>query len=511
MLRAPSYMLSRLHDGNPKIIILTPDSAQPDYELPLDQYVFQLVDDNHFILVPNEEDAHPTQDIHSFDLPPSNVWAFWAPVSIKDTSLDALKTWCVNTSGKEFDAPIVTGGRQALMELLLARSLREGRRLGTMNLGLMRDLAALRESWLNHVKIPAEIEELLTNLRLASPRLIFSNSDTPDRGSIPIGTSYESRISQPLPIGARGLLGFDLDIIDTGAGSGTLFAQVLARDTDAVLAKGHTAFNALCPGWLPFRLPSASAASSHSLELQVWAESESGATAPKIAVTPAGLLSKFGFNSQASAGRRSEMQTQMLALKLWGGLPGVEMPGLEGESVYKPLAGLEVPLPDSLVEMVRLTREMPASYPVFGYMERGKVLLRPLKAIPSAAVIRLPATRGLVEISCEAFIDDRRCETRHLGARVVVTSAGVDADAAERGEGVLAATDWVELNEPTIPSRLIARLPDARNEPVDLHLFTRLPEPGPVPPHGRVVFSRFVAEVHAASAWNASPIVMGEP
>ncbi|PSH62033.1 hypothetical protein CU102_26025 [Phyllobacterium brassicacearum] len=507
MLRAPTHMLSRLHDGNPKIIILTLDSAQPDNELPLDQYVFQLVDDDHFTLVQAEEDGHPNADIHIFDLPPSNVWAFWAPGLVQDTSLDALKTWYANTGGKDLDAPIVKGSQKAVMELLLARSLREAQRLGNMNLALMRDLAVLRESWLNHVRIPAEIEELLANLRLASPRLIFNNSDTPDNVAI----SIESRIIQPLPIGARGLLGFDLNVIDVGAGSGILFAQLLARDTGAVLARGQIAFDALCPGWIPFRLQSASAASSHSLELHIWTESEIGATAPQIAATPAGLLSRFSFDPQANAVRSSQLLAQMLALKLWGGLPGVAMYTFEGELVNDQLTALEVPLPDSLVETVRLTREMTAPYPVFGYMERGKVLLRPLKAIPSAAVIRLPATRGLIEISCEVFIDDRRCEARHLGTRVVVTSRGVEADAAERGEGVLAATDWVELTEPLTPSRLIVRLPDMQNEPVDVHLFTRLPKPGPVPPHGRIVFNRFVAEVHAASAWNVSPIMLREP
>ncbi len=165
---------------------------------------------------------------------------------------------------------------------------------------------------------------------------------------------------------------------------------------------------------------------------------------------------------------------------------------------------------NSLLRSVQLTRELSAPYPVFGYMEYGKVLLRPLKTNPSAAVIRLPAIRGLVEISCEAFIDDRRCETRGLAARIVVTSKGISVDQAEKGEGVLAATDWTELNEALMVSKLMVRFTDVQNDPVDMHLFTRLPKPGPVPPHGRVVFKQFATEVHTRSAWDTSPIMLRE-
>lgn len=95
-----------------------------------------------------------------------------------------------------------------------------------------------------------------------------------------------------------------------------------------------------------------------------------------------------------------------------GGLPGMEIFTSDAELLNQPLAAFAMPVPDSLLRSVQLTRKLSAPYPVFGYMEHGKVLLRPLNATPSAAVINLPAIRGLIEVSCEAFIDDRRCETR---------------------------------------------------------------------------------------------------
>lgn len=505
MLRASSHMLPKLYNGNPKVIILATDSIQIGAEDLLDHYVFQLTEGGHFALQ-GDEDASGA-GVWSLDLPPANVWAFWVPGSISDTSLEQLKTWCSDTGSKDFDAPIIKGGRDALVEVLLARSLQDVQRLGNSNVALMRDLAALRESWVSHVRIPAEVQELLTNLRLASPRLIFNNAEASNDRAISVGPFDPSCIIQPLPVGARGLLGFDLNVTNAGTGKGILFAQLVARDTGAVLAKGQIPFDALCPGWLPFRLQSASAAASHAVELHVWTQSESRATPPQIGIVSPGLLSKFGIEHRADAARSSEAP-QMLALRLWGGLPGMEIFSFDGELLNQPLAAFTMPVPDSLLKSVTLTRELSAPYPVFGYMEHGKVLLRPLKAIPSAAVIRLPAIRGLVEISCEVFIDDRRCETHGLGARIVVTSKGVAVDQAEKGEGVLVATDWTELNEPLNASKLIVRFVDVQDGPVDVHLFTRLPKPGAVPPYGRVVFKQFATEVHAGSARDTSPIML---
>ncbi len=221
MLRATSHMLPKLYDGNPKVIILATDSFQVSAGDLLDHYVFQLTEGGHFALKGDEGTG-----VISLDLPPSNVWAFWVPGSISDTSLEQLKTWCSDTGSKDFDAPIIKGGRDALVEVLLARSRQEVQKLGNANVALMRDLAALRESWVSHVRIPAEVQELLTNLRLTSPRLIFNNSDASNDRAISAGPFDQSCITQPLPVGARGLLGFDLNVTDIGTGTGNLVCAV---------------------------------------------------------------------------------------------------------------------------------------------------------------------------------------------------------------------------------------------------------------------------------------------
>lgn len=504
MLHAPAHMLSKLYDGNPKVLVLA-DGLIPfgRAQTHLDHYLFAQGQDGRFLL----QGANDEAGLHALELPPTNVWAIWVPAPVSASMLEQMKDWCIGRGGERFDAVIVEGGHDELVQALLGRSLQETRRLANSNVALMRDVAAMRESWESHVRIPAEIEQLLQNLRLSSPRLIFDNGETPGQRTLPVGPSERAGIVQRLPIGARGLLGFDLRLTGVSDPRGSLFARLVARDTGAVLAEGRTASHNLSAGWLPFRLQRAMSISAHATDLHIWTDSDSGGPVAELAIVRTGLLSEFRV-AQDGADARDPEVPHMLALRLWGGLPGVDILSAEGEFGNGPLAAFTMSVPDSVVQSVALTRELSAPYPVFGYMEHGKVLLRPLKSIPSAAVLRLPPTRGLVEVSCEIFIDDKRCETPGLGARIVVTRRGATVEEAENAEGALAATDWVELNEPLKTSKLIARLPDIWNEPVDVHLFSRLPKPGPVPPYGRVVFKGFETQVHAGSAWERSPVML---
>lgn len=514
-LQTTKNLLRRLYSADPKVIVLSGPGTSPARARPasaLHWYGCKLVACDHYVLTDygQAEDALPSA-LCSLEIPPTNVWALWAPDPIEERSLRALQAWWTKTGGSETPVPCIVGNRAELDAAILERSLRETSRLQHSNQLLMRDLAALRESWTHHVRIPQELEELVATLRMGRPQLIF-NSPLP-RSDVEIPASPEEPdvsdigpcLAQRLPSSARGWLGIDLHIADPGRGAGHLCAQIEASDAGTLLAQWRVPFDVLCRGWLPLRLPSASTCTSRSLTLKLWARG--GEVAPRLSTCSAGVMHEYRLAPQSLAQPDERDAATMLAMKLWGGLPGIRSLSSEDDGEFRHEAGAMIPVPDSVVGKAHLTREQSAAYPVFGYIEQGKVLLRPLKTTSSAAVISLPATPGLIEISCEVMIDDKRCQTRRLGARLVVTPHGIGPDDAESGQNVLAATEWTELNEPLAPSRLVARLPFAENRPVDLHLFTRLPEPGPIPPHGRVVFGRFEAEIHAASAWGMAAVL----
>lgn len=515
IVQATRKMLPQLYSADPKIVVLTA-SGNPDAiarpETAIHWFGCKLIGPDHYVLAAPGEiaDAVPSA-LCTLEVPPTNVWALWAPDPVQERSLNVLQGWWSRMGGAEAPAAIVAGCRADLDAAMLERSLRETRRMQHSNQLLMRDLAALRESWTHHIRIPSEVEELIATLRMGRPHLIFNSPlpcddvEVPGYSTGPDVPDTEPCLIQRLPTSARGWLGVDLYVADPGRGAGSLHARLEATDLGAVLAQWRVPFDALCRGWLPLRLRSALSQTSRSLTLKVWATG--GEVAPRLSSCPTGLLHEYRFAPQSPVQPDGRDAANMLAIKLWGGLPGLRYFVAEETAEPSHEAGATVPIPDLVVAKVYLTREQSAAYPVFGYMEHGKVLLRPLKTTPSAAVIRLPATPGLTEISCEALIDDKRCQTRQLGARLVVAPCGIGPDDAESGSNVLAATEWTELSEPLAPSRLIARLPFPQNQPVDLHLFTRLPEPGPIPPHGRVVFGRFEAEIHAASAWRMAAVL----
>lgn len=514
ILQASSSSFPALYSADPKIISmgsLEASASTAAAPTAVRWYGCELVEGDRYLLTECGESAHSLSPPPCpLEVPPTNVWALWTPDPARERSLLALQAWWARAGGSETPIPVVVGSRADLDAALLERSLCETYRLQQSNQQLMRDLAALRESWTHHVRIPPEVEELISTLRIGRPHLIFNSPlpshevDVPDaaRPGVP---GAEQCLTQRLPCSARGWLGVDLHIADPGRGAGVLYAQVEAVDVGTVLARWCVPFDLLSSGWLPLRLPSASSQTSRSLTLKLWADG--GEAPPRLSTSPTGLLHEYRFDPQSPSRPAGPDVFEMLALKLWGGLPGVRYFAAEGDDETLRGSGTVVPIPAPVVAKVALTREQTATYPVFGYMDPGKVLLRPLKTTASAAVISLPATSGLIEVSCEAMIDDKRCRTRRLGARLVVTPRGIGPDEAEAGRNVLAATEWVELNEPLVPSRLLARLPAAQNIPVDLHLFTRLPEPGPIPPHARVVFGRFEAESHAETTWDMAAVL----
>lgn len=437
------------------------------------------------------------------EIPPANVWALWLPAPDETGMVDALLAWWARAGGEASLPAVIRGDRAALDRALLDAALARAEGLEHDNALLHRDLATLRQSLEEEVRIPPEVEELIDNLRLSPPRLI-AKSPPPESdiavphadgpGAPPAGAAT---LVQRLPVSARGLAGIDLFV--THPGSATLRIALTSADAGLTLARWVLPAETLKAGWLPLRLEQVSSRSLRALDLTVSCD---GGEPARLSICPTGLLREYRLSGSGQPGSAAS-PARMLAFRIWGGYPGQHaaesMSGSQAASVNPVIA-----IADDVLAGVRLTREITAGFPCFGYTEPGEILLRPLRTTPSAAAFALPATSGLTAVSCEAVIDDARCQTRGLGVRLVAMPHGSDVDAAERGEGALGDSDWEELDVPLKGRRLTARLAEPADAPVDVHLLTRLPKGGSIR-YARIVFRRFETEIHTGTAWATAP------
>jgi hypothetical protein len=500
MLQASPELLPLLYGGHPKILVVKPLSWT--FIPPTDALCWLVAETSNgtdFILA-GADGGTAEIDWLPIALPPTNVWAVWSPEGAVPVA--GLADWWSRVGGDGAKPIFVHGDAAMLSAALIERSLAEVDRLTRTNQLLIEDLATLRESWAHNVRLPPELEELLANLRVAPPRLVFETPaaccDRAVPATEPTDGASTSALHQRLPMGARGLLGIDLHLTAPGTGDGVLEVELIAQEAEAELARWRMPYHELDAGWLPLRLPTASTLTWRALELRVHATG--GATAPRLSCAPTGLLGEYACSTLDG----DTPNGTMLAFKLWGGIPGVET--VAGSDTAPLPANPVVAIPDHVTAAVRSTRDLTWAYPYFGYIDRGRVLLRPLRVTPaSAACISLPAVSGLGAVSCEAKIDDDLCKTRLL-VRLVVTRPGHGPDDAEQDVGVLASTGWVELAEPLKPYALTARLPEPESGSVDVHFFSRLPQGGTLA-HGRVIFSRFEADLYERAVWNRGPIL----
>lgn len=502
MLHASPDLLPSLYDGRPKILVATPRDRPAIFLPPADAmrwFVAETTDGAEFVLSV-ADGLTVGGDRRRVELPPTNVWAVWSPEST--LPIAGLADWWSRTGGSGAEPIFVNGDAAMLHSALIERSLAEVARLTRLNQSLIEDLAALRESWAQAIRLPPELEELLANLRAAPPRLVFETPAAHSDVAVPTagaaGGGAFSQLRQRLPMGARGFIGIDLHAAAPGTGDGFLVVSLVILETEAEMARWRVPYRELGTGWLPLRLPSASALTWRGLELRIHASGE--AAAPRLACAPVGLLREYACVAPAE----DVPSGAMLEFKLWGGIPGLKAPTGAGMAALP--ANPVIAIPEQMVATARSMRDLTWAYPYFGYIDRGRVLLRPLKTSPaSAACISLPAKPGLAALSCEATIDDGLCKTRLL-VRLVATRPGHSADDAEQGVGVLTSTEWIELAEPLKPFLLTARLPEPESGPVDMHFFSRLPEGGKLD-HGRVIFSHFAAELDERAAWKRTPVM----
>ena len=111
---------------------------------------------------------------------------------------------------------------------MLERALAEAQALYRRNQDLQRGLSTLREDLGRTARTPPEVAELLDNLRLAAPRLIYGNRPAGDGCGVPALAPFDAvdrpaaALVQRLPVWARGLAGIDLHVATPGVGNGVL-------------------------------------------------------------------------------------------------------------------------------------------------------------------------------------------------------------------------------------------------------------------------------------------------
>ncbi|MXN64026.1 hypothetical protein GR183_03835 [Stappia sp. GBMRC 2046] len=518
MLYAHHSNFRSLYDGAPKLLLLAPQGEMLPHPWKNSGFRFlTLRIDGKQRLVLSDADGYATADIDAklqpLSVPPTNVWAIWVPGSCDRNAGELLMKWWSQLAGEDAIPRLVHGNAATLTMDLLAYSLSAVAQLARSNANLRKDIAALRETLENHYRIPRDVEELLENLRLSPLRLAFSSP--PPHGSIAVPAARPKNASnqvedcilrQILPIGAHGLGGLDLEITSPGSGVGWITAELIAGAADAQLARWRVPFSMLRKGTLQLRLDKTLSQLHRLLQLRIYAEG--AGEFPTLGICSAGLLPEYGLQSPVGLPAENEKQP-MLAIRIWGGFPGVSTGvARTAQEAGLPLANPVAPVSEADMADTKLTREIKASYPCFGYLGDGRILLRPLPNQISAAVTTLSTPDTIYAVSCTVSVDDNRCRTQQLAARIVLTPPGISVDDAERGRGILAASEWVELADPTDVGVLEARMAEPRQGPFDLHLFTRLPAGGAIQ-HVRMVFGAFETELDPASLNSMPPVLPG--
>jgi hypothetical protein len=456
--------------------------------------------------------------LRRLSVPPTNVWCVWCGEDeAARSAADLLIAWWHETGGIKGAPDLWMGPRSGLERRLLNRALCELDEAHRRNEALQRSVSALRDEWASAARTPPEITELIENLRLSPPRMVFASSAAKDETALPMSEPLQSCdeasafLVQPLPAWSRGLVGIDVHIAQGTTCSGMLLALLYAVDGDRVLADWRIPLGALRPGWLPLRIPAALDQPYRMLELRLQRiGSEVGSLRLSVAAT--GLLDEFAMKIEPGSEVGSPSgatPSGMLAIRIWAGLPGTPWDPSRSAGGHPLWGELAVSVLDHIVAQVHATRQFTASFHWFGCLPGGKVLLHPLRDRVAAACLPLPDTSALLAVNCEVVLEDHRRRTP-IACKLVVTAPETTVDQAENEEQVLASSGWVVLTQPEYAYPLSALLARPHFGPVNLHLFTRIADRGP-DYYGRTVFGRFELRIDRQAAWQMPPVLATGP
>lgn len=507
-LTAPASLFASLYDGNPKVIVVRRSPVLPeeadDGSLPLRTLHLVRHDGGYLLASSEEPQDEAVEPPRTLAIPPATVWCVWSRDEAARADAERLLAWWAETGGPG-SAPLhVSGSPAEVRSGLLERAFTEIRGLHRRNHDLQRNLSTLREEWGVGSRLPPEAVELLDNLRLSPPRLLFATPRPVAAMAVPLrhgrSTGAAMEIVQRLPLWARGLVGLDLHLDRAPKGSGTFAIALHAVDSGRLVAEWRVPFSTVQDGWLPLRLPAACERMDRILELRIGAIGVV-TEAPRLSLAPAGLLDEYAVAPPARAGG----QPGMLALRLWGGLPGLGYGAAEHLAEHPLPARMVWPLTEPVLAQVRKSRDHKATFPWFGFLRGGRILLHPLFGVTAAAHIPLDEVPGAISVRGHAVIEDPRCRTP-IACKLVVAPPSTTVEEAQREENILASSGWVVLDAPRKALGLAAALTTPWQGPMTLHLFTDIPD-GSHGLYARTVFSDFEIEIDGASAW-ASPAAL---
>jgi len=501
-VEASEPVFPTLYDGAPKVILVGHAFAQwfgsTRYPPPVRVLRATLTDGAERLRLEEPVALCGLGPFCRLSVPPTNVWCVCrgddAPSS---RATDLLLAWWNEVVGASA-APHVWTDSLGLERHLLTRALGELDEAHQRNEALQRTLSTFRDEWTSAARVSPEIIELIENLRLSPPRMIFSSGATEGEMAVPLaelrGSCNQPSIflAQPLLAGARGLVGIDIHVAQGATGSGMLLAALYAVDGDCVLADWQIPFADLRSGWLPLRTGTALNRPYRTLELRLWSVGAK-AERPRLSIAPTGLLDKLAMKIKADAKVGSSCRaasSHMLAVRVWAGLPGTPFDPSSNPDRHALWGELAVPVFDHIVAQVRPSREFTAPFDWFGCLPGGRVLLHPLLDRRVAACVPLPAAAAALRaVNCEVAMEDRRRRTP-IAAKLVVAAPEITVDQADNEERVLASSGWTILSQPERSYPLSAPLAQPHLGPVNLHLFTLIVDGGP-DYYGRTVFGRF--------------------
>lgn len=497
-LSAPATLFASLYDGNPKVIAVRRLEEADTGSLPLHTLCLIRHDGGYLLCPPDLDVIDESVPLRPLAVPPANVWCLWARDEAAKADAERMLEWWTEAGGAGSEPVLRMGSTVEIQRALLGWALNEIGGLHRRNQDLQRNLSTLREEWGQGTRLPPEAVELLDNLRLSPPRLVFA---TPrPAGAMPVllrhGRGGAVEIVQRLPLWARGMVGIDLHVDSAPKGGGFFAAALHAVDSGRMLAEWRVPFHAVREGWLSLRLPAASERMDRVLELRIGAVGVVTGP-PRLSLSPAGLLDEFAVAPTARAGGGAGM----LTMRLWGGIPGVDYGPASHLAAHPLPARLVWPLTESVLAQVRKSRDHKATFPWFGLLRNGRILLHPLYGATAAACIPLDDVPGVVAVRGHAVIEDPRCRTP-IACKLVVAPPSVTVDEAEREEGVLASSGWVVLDQPRQALGLAAALTAPWQGPMVVHLFTAIPDHS-YGLYGRTVFFDFEVEIDAGTAWAA--------
>lgn len=498
-LSAPAAQFAALYDGTPKIIAVGTGLEAGTVPLRLLRLVRH---DGGYLLLSGDTEPEEGEALRALAIPPAAVRALWSGDEAARRDAERLLGWWEEAGGPDSAPPQMTGDVSALLRGLLGQAFGEIDGLHRRNAGLQQTLSTLREEWGRSTRLPPEAVELLDALRLSPPRLVFATPRPVGALAVPLRhgrtPAGAGEIVQRLPAGARGLAGLDLHLDQAPKGSGVLAVALAGVETGETLAEWRLSFGDLRSGWLPLRLAAACTRMDRLLDLRIGAIGVV-TEAPRLSLAQAGLLDEYAVAPPA----RAIGQPAMLALRLWGGLPGLEYGAAAHLAPHPAPDRMVWPLTQPILAQVRKGRAFEATFPWFGLLRGGRILLHPLHGVVTAAHIPLDEVPGAVAVRARAVIDDPRCRTP-IACKLVAAPPSLTVDEAEREEGILASSGWMVLDEPRRPLDLSAALAAPWSGPMALHLFTDIPDRGHGL-YGRTIFSDFELEIDARAAWAHPP------